>query len=494
MQSNISHDVCVVVNCRFFIVFIVSAVMVLVNLFVGVTITSMELLKEGVRQEQKIWELAKSRQKLHLMKDTSLGPILEVFEMADSSDSATLTVRRLQCAFPKKTIFVILILVLIAVRSTESSPSCHSRRVRPNRSVYEGTSATLKYLRLNFVQVDVDNNGQLNFAEFVDVVHLLGEARHNPKADDSKGTDKANKTSMIEDLAKSKYMTDKMKAAQYAVLAAMASVGKGGDATDSGENSIAAAAFKFKSKIKKSTSQAQDAHISTSPQISTQNSKVRKTVSFADFGDIVKRSFSKLSSDGDNLSFTEIPQVDGNGTSEGKDDSLSPSNVFEGGDGEGVETRDDDGPTTDETPAIKIASSRENDSTVMKTNKPKPKTTPQKPVDSFFQQTISTAKAKKVVPIDDEHRVVTALQTVRKLQRLKHTKSGDYLHAPTRRNSVGDEERRDTVIGGYGTSRAEDTNEAEVELSRGNIEALLTIRHLRQKKKLKADGGGQMCT
>jgi hypothetical protein len=74
-------------------VFIVLAVMVLVNLFVGVIITSMELLKEGVRQEERIWELARSRQRLHLMKDTSLGSILEIFEMADATESATLTVR-----------------------------------------------------------------------------------------------------------------------------------------------------------------------------------------------------------------------------------------------------------------------------------------------------------------------------------------------------------------------------------------------------------------
>jgi hypothetical protein len=74
-------------------VFIVLAVMVLVNLFVGVIITSMELLKEGVRQEERIWELARSRQRLHLMKDTALGSILEIFEMADATESATLTVR-----------------------------------------------------------------------------------------------------------------------------------------------------------------------------------------------------------------------------------------------------------------------------------------------------------------------------------------------------------------------------------------------------------------
>ena len=79
-------------HIRFFIVFIVLAVMVLVNLFVGVIITSMELLKEGLKQEERIWELARKRQKLHTMKESSLEQMLEIFEMADETESATLTV------------------------------------------------------------------------------------------------------------------------------------------------------------------------------------------------------------------------------------------------------------------------------------------------------------------------------------------------------------------------------------------------------------------
>ena len=47
----------------YFLLYIVVSVLVLLSLFVGIIITSMELLKEGIKEENEVWDKVKIQQK-----------------------------------------------------------------------------------------------------------------------------------------------------------------------------------------------------------------------------------------------------------------------------------------------------------------------------------------------------------------------------------------------------------------------------------------------
>jgi hypothetical protein len=76
----------------YFLVFIVFGVMVLVSLFVGIIITSMELLKEGIKEEEEVWAKVKAMQKDFNLRDTTIDNLLEIFDMIDIGENGKLTV------------------------------------------------------------------------------------------------------------------------------------------------------------------------------------------------------------------------------------------------------------------------------------------------------------------------------------------------------------------------------------------------------------------
>jgi hypothetical protein len=363
----------------------------------------------------------------------------------------------------------------------------------------------------------------------VDVIHLLGEERKKPKKILTEGEDAAygDKASKVEEEAKTKYMTDKMKSAQYAVLAAMASLGKEKDRAEADrdvaiDSSVAAAAFMFKSKIKKSASNAagDDSPLTSAPPSpkNTTKKSLRKAVSFADeFGGMLKRSFSRLNLDGDLVNGRAPGEANSAGNdgannsgvngevnelSEQKEDPLqsnelgnassgdagsaSPSGAAAGELGEDevlpVDENGDEQEDEMNSLSTNFASSADKATTANSKikNKPKAKTSPPTERFDMMQTYPIMAKKGRVVPTDDEHRVVTALQTVRKLQRLKQKRSAGDLH-------------KYEVAKGMSGDESEEEDEKEdggVELSQGNIEALLTIRHLREKKQREMQAAG----
>ena len=72
--------------------FILLAVMVLISLFVGIIITSMELLKEGRNDEAEIWAKIRDIQERYKIQDSGVQNMLEIFEIMDRTKNARLTV------------------------------------------------------------------------------------------------------------------------------------------------------------------------------------------------------------------------------------------------------------------------------------------------------------------------------------------------------------------------------------------------------------------
>jgi hypothetical protein len=76
----------------YFAIFIVFGVFVLISLFVGVIITSMELLREGIQEENEVWRKVKLMQKSHTLNDASIDNLLEIFNLVDTGQNGKLTV------------------------------------------------------------------------------------------------------------------------------------------------------------------------------------------------------------------------------------------------------------------------------------------------------------------------------------------------------------------------------------------------------------------
>lgn len=68
-------------------------VMVLVSLFTGVIITSMDLLRDTTKAEVKIMEQARTMQSHFYYDDQSFDNLLEIFEIIDTDSNGTLSVR-----------------------------------------------------------------------------------------------------------------------------------------------------------------------------------------------------------------------------------------------------------------------------------------------------------------------------------------------------------------------------------------------------------------
>lgn len=76
----------------YFVVVVIIGVMVLISLFVGIIITSMELLKEGIKEEKEVWSKVKVKQKQYNMRDATINNLLEIFDLIDIAENGKLTV------------------------------------------------------------------------------------------------------------------------------------------------------------------------------------------------------------------------------------------------------------------------------------------------------------------------------------------------------------------------------------------------------------------
>lgn len=123
----------------YFVLYIMMSVMVLLSLFVGIIITSMELLKEGIKEENEVWEKVKVQQKRYNMRDATINNLLEIFDLIDVGKNGKLTLLEL------KPIFDII-------------------------TITEASQFSL------FMMVDTDNSGQIDFSEFLELLYLVGKA------------------------------------------------------------------------------------------------------------------------------------------------------------------------------------------------------------------------------------------------------------------------------------------------------------------------------
>mmetsp|Transcript_4917 Transcript_4917/g.9241 ORF Transcript_4917/g.9241 Transcript_4917/m.9241 type:complete len:1103 (-) Transcript_4917:96-3404(-) len=123
----------------YFVMYIMTSVMVLLSLFIGIIITSMELLKEGIKEENEVWEKVKLQQKKYNMRDATINNLLEIFDMIDTGMNGKLTLNEL------KPIFDII-------------------------TISEASQFSL------YMMVDTDNSGQIDFAEFLELLYLVGKA------------------------------------------------------------------------------------------------------------------------------------------------------------------------------------------------------------------------------------------------------------------------------------------------------------------------------
>lgn len=122
----------------YFIIFIILGVMVLLSLFVGVIITSMELLKEGLKEEANVLAKVKEIQKQYNISDSSIEHLLEIFEIIDVGSNGKLTLDEL-------------------------------------KPVLEVVSVTPVQQFEMFVKVDSDRSGQIDFSEFCELIQLIGQ-------------------------------------------------------------------------------------------------------------------------------------------------------------------------------------------------------------------------------------------------------------------------------------------------------------------------------
>ena len=122
----------------YFIIFIVLGVMVLLSLFVGVIITSMELLKEGLKEEREVLRKVRQIQRQYDISDSSVEHLLEIFDMIDVGSNGKLTLDEL-------------------------------------KPVLEIVSVTPVQQFEMFVQVDTDRSGQIDFSEFCELIQLIGK-------------------------------------------------------------------------------------------------------------------------------------------------------------------------------------------------------------------------------------------------------------------------------------------------------------------------------
>ena len=140
----------------FFVFFIIVASYVLSSLLVGVIITSMELLREGILEEADIWAKVGKIQKRYNVEQSSIDLLLELFESSDEKRDGIVTYESLE--------------TMMSTMGIEED----------NLFAY-------------YVKVDEDKNGQLDFAEFCEVILLLGPLYNERKDEEERVKREAKK-------------------------------------------------------------------------------------------------------------------------------------------------------------------------------------------------------------------------------------------------------------------------------------------------------------
>ena len=126
----------------YFAVFIVFGVYVLLSLFVGIIITSMELLRESIKEEDEVWEKVRGNQEAYNWNNSMVENLLEIFNSMDIEQNGKLTLNELKP-----------ILKIVHVTETDQFSL--------------------------FMKVDKDSSGQIDFAEFIELIQLIGVAYHD---------------------------------------------------------------------------------------------------------------------------------------------------------------------------------------------------------------------------------------------------------------------------------------------------------------------------
>jgi hypothetical protein len=130
----------------YFYCFIVFGTMVLLSLFIGIIIASMEIIKQNIKDESEIWKKVEEVQTNRGYVNSSvIANLLEVFDLLDVGANGVLTMIELKP-----------LLELVS------------------------KSETIQYGI--FMKVDKDYSGRVDFAEFLEFIHHLGTAYRHQKA------------------------------------------------------------------------------------------------------------------------------------------------------------------------------------------------------------------------------------------------------------------------------------------------------------------------
>lgn len=128
----------------FFVSFIILSAMVLVSLLIGVIITSMELLKQSINDENDMWKKVRSIQHRYKFSNVTLSLLLELFEKLDHNKNSTLSFDELK-----------------PIMDVVNMPSSDQFAF--------------------YVLVDTDHSGQIDFGEFCEMIMLIAASKDKDK-------------------------------------------------------------------------------------------------------------------------------------------------------------------------------------------------------------------------------------------------------------------------------------------------------------------------
>lgn len=125
----------------YFVIFVMIGIMVLVSLFSGVIITSMDLLRDSSKAEAKVMNQAKRMQRLYFYDDQSFDNLLEIFEIIDTDSNGFLSVS--QSPLPYTLCLSLTTLPLIDQRADTFAGDASATRGRAIDCLLQGKSFTL---------------------------------------------------------------------------------------------------------------------------------------------------------------------------------------------------------------------------------------------------------------------------------------------------------------------------------------------------------------
>lgn len=131
----------------YFVVFIIFVSMVIISLLVGIIITCMELLRQSVIEENNMWEKVKIVQKTYEKDEFTMNLLLELFNSVDKLVDKELNG---SMTFNEMT-------AILDLADLDSDVNQHEF----------------------FMKVDIDGSGQIDFAEFCEMIILIGKRRAN---------------------------------------------------------------------------------------------------------------------------------------------------------------------------------------------------------------------------------------------------------------------------------------------------------------------------